>query len=192
MIPRVTGLVCIACLGLLGGEWWYLSGSLSAATVPAAPADLVARQPVQAPAGPKPVSLDSMVEVILQRPLFSRTRRPTAVPDASGSARVATLPRLSGIIQLPGYLRAIFQSAGTPKPTVTVVAEAGTIEDWTVRTIDSGAVTLVRNGEILQLAPAFGAPATPPPRPRIALTRWEAPADHGMLRARWSNPQLQP
>jgi hypothetical protein len=183
----VLGIV--AGLGLLGAEWHGLGAppDLLPAHVPphgAPPAR-------QAEPSAAPPDLDRMVQTILERPLFSRTRRPTEVPNALVAGKVHLLPRLSGVVVLPGYRRAIFQAPGATRPVVTVVAEDERIADWTVQLIDNAAVTLTRAGETLQLTPSFAtAPAAPAPKPQ--RSRWEAAADHGMLRDRWSNPHLQP
>lgn len=187
---RAMALVCAASLCVLGAEW----RSLGAPVVVSTGLPVRSQAPPARPAASGPSDdLDAQVASVLERPLFSRTRRPTIAVDGRVAVKDPGLPRLSGLVMLPGFRRAIFQAPGPGKPVVTVVGEAGRIDDWTVASIEGDGVTLTRGDESMRLAPAFApvgnAPPPPPPRP---LSRWEAPADHGILRARWSNPQLQP
>jgi hypothetical protein len=188
---RAMGLVCAAGLFLLGGECCYLRAGAPEATQPSAGTHAVARPPPPASADRPPADLDRWVKTVLARPLFSPTRRPDAARTASAAPHGSALPRLSGIVELPGLRRAIFEASGASKPSVTVVGEAGMVDDWTVQAIDSGTVTLVRDGEAMVLRPTFGTAIVLPPPPR-RVSRWEKAPAHGILRARWSNGQLQP
>jgi hypothetical protein len=191
MSLRTICMVCAAMLCLVGAEWWWLG--TDAPLAPVSPMRTRTLTPHQSSAARQPADLDKVVATILGRPLLSPSRRPAAAAqDASAVQRTASLPRLSGIIHAPDLHRAIFQSPGAAKPIVTEVGERQTIDDWTVQDIGPESVTLIRDGQTVVLTPAFGAITIhPPPEPR-PVSRWVAPAKSGILRARWSNPQLQP
>jgi hypothetical protein len=189
---RVIGLAYAASLCLLGLEWRYLGGLV------AAPADTPIRlvpAPLTHPVLPSPAAADlhDLVRTILERPLFSQTRRPATAADGFIVRKDPALPRLSGILLLPKLRRAIFEAPGAAGPVATIVGETGKIDNWTVKSIDRDGVALTRNDDTMFLTPAFAnveaVRASPPAPP---LSRWEAPADQGILRARWSNPHLQP
>jgi hypothetical protein len=132
-----------------------------------------------------PRKLAQWQTVVLARPLFAPDRRPDA-----GTAN-AGLPRLAGVIASPDDAVAIFQPAGNGRPLV--VRDGETVGGWQVTTIADNSVSLRRASDSLVLRPAFGntsrAGASDAKQPR---PRWEAAAATGVLRARWSNPQLQP
>jgi hypothetical protein len=116
---------------------------------------------------PAPVLADDhtadWVETVLTRPLFSPSRRPPTVA-ASGPAAEAIvgMPRLTGILVSPAGKRAIFAPGGGGKPLTA--AEGDTIGKWTVRTIESSAVTLSGPEEARVLHTSFEngtAPAQP-------------------------------
>jgi hypothetical protein len=193
MSIRVMCVVCAAMLCLVGTEWWWLgTGASPAAGAPVRTSTLL-RPLHQSSAARQPPDWDKMVAIVLGRPLFSASRRPAAVPqDASAGQPEAVLPKLSGIIHSPDLRRAIFQSHGSEKPIVTDIGVGEAINGWTVQQIGPESVTLIRGGHTVLLIPTFDSIAIqPPPRPHL-ISRWLAPADSGMLRARWSNPQLQP
>jgi hypothetical protein len=178
-------------LCLVGAEWWWLE--TDEPTVPRSPMPtktLPLRQPSNAR---PPADLDKTVATILGRPLFSPTRRPTkAAQDVPVAQRGASLPKLSGVVHTPDLREAIFQSQGSDKPIVTVVGEGGTIDGWMVQDIAPEAVTLIRDGQTALLMPTFGTMTIQPKPQPPPVSRWVAPAESGVLRARWSNPQLQP
>ena len=183
-------LLCAALLCLVGAEWWW-SGS----DVVPSPSMLTRTlgRSHQAAAARQAADPDREVAIILGRPLFSPTRRPaTTATGASAGLRDASLPKLSGIIDSPDLHRAIFQAQGAGKLIVTALDEGQTINNWTVRYIRPESVTLIRGGQTALLTPTFGTiTIQPPPKPR-PTSRWVAAAKSGILRARWSNPQLQP
>jgi hypothetical protein len=133
---------------------------------------------------PEAGSVDQWVSVALARPLFAPTRKPTASGEAG-------LPRLTAIIiASPSDGVAIFQGSRSAKPLP--VRRGETVAGWQVMTIGGDTVGLQKGGAQLVIRPEFDnlkstAPAVTKPRPR-----WEAAAETGVLRARWSNPQLQP
>jgi hypothetical protein len=190
ILPRAIGLAGPASLCVLGIAWWCLHnrdpGAALAHSTAAVPIKTVHRS---GPGKPLP-DADSMVESILARPLFSPERRPASLERIVVAPK---LPRLSGIVTMSEFRRAIFETPGAGRSRVSVVSEADTIGGWTVLRIGPNKVVLTHQGTTLLLTPAFRSstvqPAPPPPR---QYSLWERPADSGVLRARWSNPQLQP
>ncbi len=139
------------------------------------------------PATTVPRDIAQWQHTVLARPLFNPDRRPAA----SSVAADAGLPRLAGIIAAPDAAIAIFQP-GKGKP---VLARAGdTVAGWQVAAVSPTLVSLRKDTDRLALAPSFGlsdaAAVTQQHKP--APSRWEAAAPTGLLRARWSNGQLQP
>jgi hypothetical protein len=101
------------------------------------------------------------------------------------------MPRLAGIIASPDGAIAIFQPAGGARPVVARFGQR--VGGWEVTAITSDAVSLRKENGVVVLSPHFdsaqpGRTATQEP----AKPRWEAAAPTGLLRTRWSNPQLQP
>jgi hypothetical protein len=192
MSIRAICVVCAAMLYLIGAEWWWLGTDAPPSAGAPMRTNTLLRSSHQSSAVRQPADRDKMVATILGRPLFSPSRRPAATPqDAAAGQRKSALPKLSGIIHAPDIRRALFQSQGPEKPIVTDIGEGQTINDWTVQHIGPESVTLIRGGQTVLLMPTFGTIVQPPPKPRL-ISRWLAPADSGILRARWSNPQLQP
>ena len=75
-----------------------------------------------------------------------------------------------------------------------VLRDGETVSGWEVTAIADSAVSLRKAADRLVLRPEFGnskagAAANDVKQQR---SRWEAPAATGLLRARWSNAQLQP
>ncbi|MBV9782219.1 MAG: hypothetical protein JO264_00215 [Acidisphaera sp.] len=190
MIPRIVplgfALLSIALLGTIRLELSWpdeAAGSADAAPIPTA-------MPVKVSA-PEPPVVDApeLVRSLLARPLFSPGRRPPA--DAVATPKGEPLPRLTGIVVSPAGRYALFQPGANLRTRVLVAGEA--IGGWTVRDVAADAITLAQGSQSLVLRPAFeAAPVPPPPPPVPPKPRWEAAADKGLLRARWSNPQLQP
>ncbi len=130
------------------------------------------------------------VTVILDRPLFSPDRRPA--PGTPIAAAAAGVPRLTGIIMTPDRAVAIFRDDEGVKP---LVARPGdTVGGWVITTIAADGVSLRKVDARITVRPEFDAgSATPGGAPvQQEISRWIAPAPTGLLRARWSNPQLQP
>jgi hypothetical protein len=143
-------------------------------------------------ASPAAADLRGLIRTILERPLFSDTRRPATAGDGL-AVRKPALPRLSGILMLPRLRLAVFEAAGAKGQVATIVGETGKIDSWTVASIDRDGVALTRDGDSIFLTPAFATvEAVRASLATAPLSRWEAPADEGILRARWSNPHLQP
>ncbi len=96
------------------------------------------------------------VATILQRPLFSQTRRPPPGEGTSGPG----LPRLSGILVSPSERTAIFAATGGGKPIIA--GEGARIGAYVLQSISAGQVTLVGPGGDRVLRPSFAPAATAP------------------------------
>ncbi len=93
------------------------------------------------------------VATILARPLFRDNRRPVADAGVALASRGDDQARLSGVVTGPFGNRAIFISAGSPKPIVVEVG--GRISGAIVRTIEPGRVVVESGGGVRTLTPAF-------------------------------------
>lgn len=125
--------------------------------------------------------------VSLDRPLFAPDRK----PEAGSRSADAGLPRLAGIIAFPDAELAIFQPSGNGKPVA--VRHGGTVGGWEVTMVSAEEVDLRKANSRLVLRPEFSQVRAGGVKVATqAPSRWEAPASTGVLRARWSNPQLQP
>jgi hypothetical protein len=195
----LSGLL-VAVIGL---EVSAGSGPETAVRLDAPSAQAVVARPKGAD-DPTDKTVGHWADTVLGRPLFAPDRR----PSASVVAADIGLPRLAGIIASSADTIAIFQPASGGKP---VVAHDGdSVGGWQVTVIESDGVSLAKAKDRIILRPRFtdaaasaggtapAAAATTPPKPQAGAaakpepSRWEAAADSGMLRARWSNPQLQP
>jgi hypothetical protein len=134
-------------------------------------------------------SLNRSMAVVLARPLFAPDRKPIPGTVAADPG----MPRLAGIIASPNAAVAIFQPVGDGK---TVVARHGErVGGWEVTAITADEVDLRKENDVIALSPRFdgiGHEGVTTKEARKPPTRWEAPAPTGLLRARWSNAQLQP
>lgn len=115
--------------GLLGG---LFSAAALLTTI------LLFSQPARS-AGDETPSLERYREV-LDRPLFSPTRRPTETASAPVSGDDSGMPVLQGIVVSPGQRFALF--ALGPETPASRVTEGETIGRWTVAKITVARVTL--------------------------------------------------
>jgi hypothetical protein len=135
---------CAAAGALLAWELVQpLPSSPARATAagPAAAQSLSGRAPaVEAPPGPPPLAA---LREVVERPLFSDTRRP-APPEAPKEAAPAKPLAASvlGIFLAPGARRAVLE-VGQP-PQVVRVGEGDRVEGWTVSRITIDSVELAR------------------------------------------------
>lgn len=144
---RAMAALALAALGLSGVVGLELNGSL--APVPMQAGGDTAAGPRRA-AVTDPDASAGWQATLLQRPLFSPSRRP---PPSAGAAGIVGLPRLAGVLVAPGDRHAIFAGG-------IVVAEGGAVGRYTVQAIDAGQVTL-RGPEGTQvLRPAFASVST--------------------------------
>ena len=115
------------------------------------------------------------VSTILDRPLFSPTRRPAPGAAASTIAGVGP-PRLSGVLISGLQTRAIF--AGPAGEKGVVAGEGARVGAYVVQSIGIGVVTLVGPEGTLVVRPTFDAAARsvtepPAPPPKITLPATE-------------------
>jgi hypothetical protein len=147
---------------------------------------------VSAPDAPLPEDADlaQWIAAILDRPLFATDRRPVAGNQAATAP--PGVPRLAGIIMAPDLAAAIFQQPKGGKPLVARPGEL--VDGWAVTTIATSGVSLRKAGARMTLTLQFDDDHTTaaPAAPRQPVSRWIAAAPVGLLRARWSNPELQP
>jgi general secretion pathway protein N len=179
---RLLTLLCGVLLAVVASEAAFRSGpGIHTAAEPAgAPSRQVVTNVAQSTA-----TINHWVTVALARPLFAPDRRPIAGTVASDPG----MPRLTGIIASSGSAVAIFQPVGEAKPVTARNGER--VGGWEVTTIEADSVSLHKDNEIVTLSPRFnGVAATR--EAKAPRSRWEAAAPTGLLRARWSNPQLQP
>ena len=172
------------CAVALAAEWCLPA-------IQAAPGHHVAAVVVRLPPAAQPARRDLSAETaaVLARPVFAQTRRP---PPSFGTAQSVSkdgLPRLAGIVLAPEYRRATFAPEG--KPAVSL-AEDAAIGGWRLDRIEAARVRLTKGGDFLVLMPSFLSGTRPPQAVLATIDRWTTPAAHGLLRARWANPQLQP
>jgi hypothetical protein len=186
-MKRMLALLCVLLLAVVAAEATQRSGANSHPIRRTA-----TTHPLQPPVTThlaSAESLDQWMKVALARPLFAPDRKPVAGTVAADPG----MPRLAGIIESPDAAVAIFQPADGVRPVVARHGEK--VGGWEVTSIATGAVNLRRENDVVILSPRFDG-ARPDgtvkqdannPKPR-----WEAPAPTGVLRARWSNPHLQP
>ncbi len=119
-------------------------------------------QPPPPPPSPATVAADRQrwAEIVLARPLFNPSRRPIVeeakpveASAAPAAAAAADLPRVSGIILLPGRSRAIFAGAGDGKPVT--VTEGDRFGPYVVEAIEPGQVRLSGPDGTRLLRPSF-------------------------------------
>jgi len=129
------------------------------------------------------------VAVTLRRPLFAPNRRPA--PDAQTTVAAGGVPHLSGIVITPEEAVAIFRR---PEGAKLLVAHAGdAVDGWVVSTIVANGVDLHKDDARITVTPQFDDSNTPARAVASqSVSRWIVAAPTGLLRARWSNPQLQP
>jgi general secretion pathway protein N len=187
----VTRLLVLLCGLLLAVTWIEVThrpGVASATTQANATARRPAPQPVK-PTAQSGGARNHWMTVALARPLFAPDRKPIAGAVAADPG----MPRLTGIIASPDAAVAIFQPAGDARPMVT--RHGDTIDGWQVTDIATEGVNLRKDNQVIVLSPRFAGaphPGAAVQEAKKSASRWEAPAATGMLRARWSNPQLQP
>jgi len=134
------------------------------------------KRPIPTPAASlvrqvRPVSPESLLAVVLARPLFSSTRRP---PQSSGpSAFAITNKRLAGIVIEPDRRLAIFAVTGT-RPLV--LTEGETVDGWKVENITPLEVSLRGPGGTQTLRPKLDPSLAPPARPNAPIAQGGRPA----------------
>ena len=147
---RLVQLLFVLCLALGGLVYTEMSQSavdtrIVAVTdrhTPASPADPTFAMP--------PLSIYAEV---VARPLFAPSRRPPVQVEA---ARPADFTLVGTVISEHG--RDALIAHGTP-PNVQHVAEGQAIEGWTVKTVETDRVVLVRDGSMTELTAKANQPA---------------------------------
>ncbi len=147
---------------------------------------------VMKPAVQAAPAINLWADVALARPLFAPDRKPVAGVMAADPG----MPRLAGIIASPDGAVAIFQPNGNGRSITARTGER--LGGWQVTAIAAGEVDLSKDNKVVVLRPRFaglgqaehGGTATQ--TAKQSGPRWEVAAPSGLLRARWSNPQLQP
>jgi hypothetical protein len=94
---------------------------------------------------------------ITSRPLFTIGRRPPKLTQHNQTVTATGLPRLSGIMIMPGARRAIFMPE-TGKPMT--LGEGGSLDDYTIRRITPDQVFLTGPKGDMVLHPAYDARAS--------------------------------
>lgn len=116
--------------------------------------------------------LESFAEVT-ERPLFSSSRRPTAVDTPQSAERQPLSAILAGIV-ISGTSSSVIVSHGDP-PVLTRLKTGDDLDGWSVTSIEPTGVVLRRNGEEQQLklrdipgqtAAEVAPKVEPAPRPR--------------------------
>jgi hypothetical protein len=186
---RVLGVLCILLLAVVAAEATsYRPGANDLAGERHGTAEQVPPWAAKDTTGTAR-EVDQWLAVALARPLFAPDRKPVGDPVG---AHVG-LPRLAGIIAAADEAVAIFQPPGNGKP---VVARHGDrIAGWQVTMVATDAVSLQKANDRIVLRPRFNGSdvaAAAGSEAKPSRSRWEAAAPAGVLRARWSNPQLQP
>jgi hypothetical protein len=137
--------------------------ALAAAEEPAAALAASGRAPtVEAPPGLAPLAT---LREVVERPLFSETRRP--VPPEAPKETAPTKPLAAsvlGIFLAPGARRAVLE-VGQP-PQVMRVGEGDRVEGWTVSRIASDSVELARGSARQEIRVKDRSAKGGPPKPR--------------------------
>jgi hypothetical protein len=193
-MTRLLALLCGLLAAVIGAELAFGSDAGVPVDREANDSRPVARQ-IAGRADLTGAPLHHWVDIVLARPLFSPDRKPVG----SLVTADAGLPRLAGIIASSNEAIAIFQPAAGGKPVVARHGEM--VGGWQVTTISAEGVSLQKADSTVELRPRFNdseagssAPVVAPATvaAKQSRSRWEVAAPSGMLRARWSNPQLQP
>ncbi len=173
---RHRGLVLFLsalCLGLGALVWReYAEPTLSGAVLPGTTdsrASPTPPLPKEAPFALAP--LEAYAEVI-QRPLFSSTRKPPPEAARQAAGDTSSFVLLGIVISESG--RSILLQHGRP-PVLVRLSEGQAVEGWTLQTIRPESVVFVNGGteqefKLKDLRGAGAAPgAAPPPPPRRAV-----------------------
>ncbi len=139
--------------------------------------------------------LESRVQTVLARPIFSPSRRPGSAVAAPSTA----LPRLAGIIVGPGGARAIFASSGDSR--AIIAAAGGRAGPYLIRAVGLAGVSVVGPNGAELLHPAYdrngprtavGASGDSAPPSILDLLRSRVQNGGGLNRSLISPPILQP
>jgi hypothetical protein len=171
-MSRVLPALLLGIALALGGVLYFEGGPDQSGTGPGEPN--AGRVPELLRPSPRaPAEDPAWVATILDRPLFSPTRRPPTVASAAPAKAATEMPRLAGVLVSEAGSEAIFARSGQ-RPTVLRVGDQ--IGPYRVTSISVGEVTLAGPAESVTMHPVFAsaaeqpvaAPAGAPPRPRSA------------------------
>jgi hypothetical protein len=109
--------------------------------------------------------VNAWVATILARPLFEPSRRPLATATGQGAAGTG-VPRLTGIVILPGKRAAIFAVPGRDRPVVVLAGSR--IDGMLIQRIDPGQVVVVDTAGSRVVRPSFAPVTTQPAAPSAA------------------------
>ncbi|HTO85830.1 MAG TPA: hypothetical protein VMQ73_26660 [Methylomirabilota bacterium] len=180
--PLLLGVLCIALGARVYDEWLELQEPVAIDAPPAA-ATVAVPAATDAPiAPPTPASFAA----ILERPLFSPTRRPPAAAPAPAPTPEAAAPAppappidfsLTGIVISDGSRVALVQMQGDNH--VVHVAEGGEVDGWKAVTIEPERAVFRRGDDEQVLALDYVKPVppgqVPPPVPQRAPERLSQP-----------------
>ena len=186
-LAALAVLACLLAVVLLAET----RGRERAAVLPAA---VPTHEPGPAPGVPihggvSAALLESWVGAVLERPIFSPSRRPGTVALAASTE----LPRLAGIIVGPGGARAIFASSGDTR--AIVAGAGGRAGPYLIRAVGLSGVSVIgpNGAELLRpdydrngAHPVVGLPAEPGPPSILDLLRSRVQNGGGL------NPSLLP
>ncbi len=184
IVPLALATLCVVLAIVIGGEF-----SFSVADVGASPN--YAAQVTEPSATPAPTAdSDALVAAILERPLFSASRRPPAppepeaAPDDDDADKTPELTsRLAGVMIRPDEREALFAGAGE-KPIAVQVG--GQIDGWTVSAIEPDHVELTSAGGTRSVEPTKGA------RTDLAVVRPPAAAKPAAAKPQAQKPPPTP
>ena len=154
MIALPSALMAALCFSNYAGSAWHESDALSVnvnATADSVPVEKVSSNEAD---------IEKAAKVSLDRPLFSRDRRPyeSAIPLKP------PLPRLTGTIITSTLRAAIFE--GKIRGSV-VVLEGGKFQDFVVATVNQDSIVVSNSHEKLVIRPSFS--SEPVSRPYAVL-----------------------
>jgi hypothetical protein len=151
-MSRIAPGALLACVALVATIVWE-SQNFSELDVPEAGERSITKSVAHAPAGPATKDVaQGWLTMSLERPLFRENRRPLQV-SGDPASRADEPTRLTGVMTGPFGNRALFLTAGNPKP---IVAQEGShVGDFVVLSIEPGQA-VIQSGETTRtLQPVF-------------------------------------
>lgn len=140
--PRLSLLLGVAILACAGAAAWPWVSASPQRAVPAV------RDPRPLPRLPATPPEADFAEIV-QRPLFSLTRRPPAPAQPAPPRATAQSFRLEGLVLVGSDRRALIRESGRDR--VLTVREGDVVGRWTVRRIERDRVLLESASEKLVL-----------------------------------------
>ena len=193
--PLLLGVLCVALGGRVYDEWLELQEPVPIDAPPAAttaPAPAATDAPIAPPTS-------SSFAAILERPLFSPTRRPPAAAPAAAPAPEAAAPAppaqpidfsLAGIVISDGSRVALVQMQGDGH--VVQVAEGGEVDGWKAVRIEPERAVFRRGDDEQELALDYVKPVPPGQVPPPLPQRTPQPPAAPQEQQQQQSPQPQP